>query len=265
MIKLHLKAIRAYLGVPKNSCNVGVLSEVDWLLPEYRTRIRMIRQYSRMLNMEDSRLTKRIMLWDRRLNSSGTVSSWSNEIKLILDQCNLSSVYSSNHSFHLKTVIESISNKFKQDQCNFLRTECAKMPKLRTFMLFKEFGATAPHLTKPLNFFQRKTLSKLRLGSLELRIDLGRYQRPALKIHERNCLACSKDSLVKPVETEYHFLFGCKANDFLRREWFQKMTLPENFQYLPDHRKLDLLLNKPENVKSCAQFVINMLSVRNPA
>ena len=74
--QLHLKAIRAYLGVPKNSCNVGVLSEVDWLLPEYRTRIRMIRQYSRMLNMEDSRLTKRIMLWDRRLNSSGTVSSW---------------------------------------------------------------------------------------------------------------------------------------------------------------------------------------------
>ena len=123
---------------------------------EYRTRIRMIRQYSRMLNMEDSRLTKRIMLWDRRLNSSGTVSSWSNEIKLILDQCNLSSAYSSNHSFHLKTVIESISNKFKQDQCNFLRTECAKMPKLRTFMLFKEFGATAPHLTKPSNFFSRK-------------------------------------------------------------------------------------------------------------
>ena len=32
-MKLHLKAIRAYLGVPKNACNVGVLSEVNLILP----------------------------------------------------------------------------------------------------------------------------------------------------------------------------------------------------------------------------------------
>ena len=58
-VQLHARAIRAFLGLPKNSCNVGVLSEVDWLLPEYRTRIRMIRQYSRILSMSDSRLTKK--------------------------------------------------------------------------------------------------------------------------------------------------------------------------------------------------------------
>ena len=107
-------------------------------------------------------------------------------------------------------------------------------------------------------------MSRLRLGSLELRIDSGRYQRPALRIHERNCPACSKDSLIKPVETEYHFLFGCKAYDHLRKVWFQEMTLPEKFQNLPDYRKLDLLLNKPENVKLSAQFIIIALTMRNP-
>ena len=33
--KLHLCALRAFLGVPKNSCNAGVLSEVDMLLPRF--------------------------------------------------------------------------------------------------------------------------------------------------------------------------------------------------------------------------------------
>ena len=45
-VQLQARAIRAYLGLPKNSCRVGVLSEVDWLLPEYRTRLKIIRQYT---------------------------------------------------------------------------------------------------------------------------------------------------------------------------------------------------------------------------
>ena len=28
-VQLHTRAIQAFLGLPKNSCNVGVLSEVD--------------------------------------------------------------------------------------------------------------------------------------------------------------------------------------------------------------------------------------------
>ena len=54
-VQLQARAIRAYLGLPKNSCRVGVLSEVDWLMPEYRTRLKMIRQYSRILKMDEGR------------------------------------------------------------------------------------------------------------------------------------------------------------------------------------------------------------------
>ena len=82
-LKIHLRAIRAFLGVPKNACNVGVLSEVDLLLPRYRTNIQIIRQYHRMICMDDERLTKQIFLWDKALNDSNLVSTWSNEAKLI--------------------------------------------------------------------------------------------------------------------------------------------------------------------------------------
>ena len=165
-------------------------------------------------------------------------------------------------TFPLKPVLDAITHKLKKDQSDYLENECANMSKLRTFLLFKHFGSTASHLTKPLTFLLRKAISKVRLGSLELRIESGRYHRPLLKIHERSCLSCYRNSNFSPVETEYHFLFGCPMYDDLRSEWFPKMTLPENFQNLADHRKLDLVLNKAENVKYCAQFILNALKVR---
>ena len=68
--KLHLRAARAFLGLPKNSTNSGVLSEVDLLLPQFRTYICMIRQYYRMLNLQNHRLTKQVLLWDISLNET---------------------------------------------------------------------------------------------------------------------------------------------------------------------------------------------------
>ena len=83
-VQLQARAIRAYLGLPRNSCRVGVLSEVNWLLPEYRTCLKMIRQYNRILKMDEERLTKKVYNWDRLLNISNVVSSRSSEIKGIL-------------------------------------------------------------------------------------------------------------------------------------------------------------------------------------
>ena len=93
LLKLHLRAIRSFLGLPKNACVPGVLSEVDLLMPEYRSRIQMIRHYQRMLNMPDQRLTKKIMLWDREQNETNIVKTWSSEVREILNECGLLQIY----------------------------------------------------------------------------------------------------------------------------------------------------------------------------
>ena len=118
---------------------MGVLSEVDFLLPEYRTRIQMIRQYHRMINMGNDRLTKQIFLWDKDLNSRGIVSTWSSEIETIFEECNLSLLYSTACSFDLRFVVSNVTSKFKMSQSLFLVNACVDKPKLRTFILFKNF------------------------------------------------------------------------------------------------------------------------------
>ena len=46
--KIHLRAARAFLGVPKNTTTPGVLAEINWLQPIYRAQIKMIRHYYRV-------------------------------------------------------------------------------------------------------------------------------------------------------------------------------------------------------------------------
>ena len=65
-LKLHVRAIHSFLGVPKNACISGTLSEVDLLTPHHRNKLQMIRHYHRLMKMSDTRSTKTVMLWDKK-------------------------------------------------------------------------------------------------------------------------------------------------------------------------------------------------------
>ena len=108
-MKLHLKAIRAYLGVPKNACNVGVLSEVNLILPRYRTWLSMIRFYHRLMKMDISRLTRKVLEWDRSFPDE--IFTWSKEIKTIFDYANLGQRFESNSLFNLRETISLLKTR----------------------------------------------------------------------------------------------------------------------------------------------------------
>ena len=141
------------------------------------------------------------------------------------------------------------------------------MPKLRTFNQFKNFKEMSNYLKKPLSFLQKKHLAKIRLGSLELRIETRRFSRPSLEIHERLCLVCHDSNLASGlnpcVESEFHFLFLCSKYTYLRDIWLSKLTKPSNFNDLDEGLKLDIVLNWAENVKFTAQYIIDAFNVRS--
>ena len=254
--------------MPKNACNVGVLSEVDLLLPEYRTRVQMIRQYHRMVCMDDSRLTKRVYLWDKALNDREIVSTWSSEIKNIFQDCNLDLLYTVNCPFELKFIVSNVTSKFKQKQSEYLKTACSEKPKLRTFVLFKIFDETPSFILKSLSFHERRMMSKLRLGCLPIRIETGRYSIPRVPEDQRTCLVCKFDlettnPLLDKIESEIHYLFACQVYSTERDEWFSKMTLPVDFDHLTLQQKLNIVLNDPCNVKLTAKFIKIAFDLRN--
>ena len=87
--KIHLRAARCFLGLPKHSTSAGVFAEIGWLEPVYRTRLRMVRQYFRIIKMGNTRLTKKIYEWDKSFFELLNIQTWSSEVRDILLNHNL--------------------------------------------------------------------------------------------------------------------------------------------------------------------------------
>ena len=55
-LKLQLRAARAFLGMPKNVTSCGLLSEVDWLLPQFHCHVKMIHFFAHIMCTPSNRL-----------------------------------------------------------------------------------------------------------------------------------------------------------------------------------------------------------------
>ena len=222
--KLHLRAARAFLGLPKNVASFGLISELDWLLPQFQSQIRMIQHFGRIMCTSSDRLLYRIYVWDRKLAESGQIVTWSSEVQSILNQHNLAKIFDDQQIFQSKEIAVKLKTSMYELQQQLLRNECLNKPKLRTFMLFKDFGPLPPHVGKPLSFVERKSISKLRLGILPLRLETARYIRPILPENQRLCYCDSGE-----IESEYHAIFICVKYTNLRDAWLKKICI--NYTY----------------------------------
>ena len=185
------------------------------------------------------------------------MNTWSSEVKSILHENGLDYIFENQHIFNCKEIVSKLKLSMAKKQQEIIKFECENKPKLRTFMLFKDFQTLPPHVGKPLSFVERKTISKLRLGILPLRIETARYTKPIIPENRRVCYCNSGE-----VESEYYVLFRCAMYNKQRRSWLNKLILPANFLDLNETEKLKLVLNIPENVRHTAQFLVSVMDLR---
>ena len=159
--------------------------------------------------------------------------------------------------FPVKDVVKQLSKSLKNMQQIRIEIECRNKPKLRTFITFKDFNNLPPHVYKPLSFIERKIISKTRLGILPIRLETARYLRPVLPEDQRLCF-CNNNQ----VESECHVIYKCAKYDNLRQMWLTKLEKPENFLTLPDHEKLCITFNNPNNMKCTAQYLLDVMDLR---
>ena len=215
--KIHSKAIRVFLGVSKTSPIPGLRSELNWLEPRSRTQVKMVRMLHRLCNLPDSRITKRIFLWDLQISERSNFSTWSKECKEILNRNDLSDVFTQN-IFDVKVVTNALKAKLALKDQLKLKNQAKGLPKLRTFCQISDFSFEKSYLSKPLSFVQRKALAKFRIGVLQIRIETGRYERPKKSHLERICKQCDHNIS----EDETHFLLYCPRHVILRGTFFSK-------------------------------------------
>ena len=189
------------------------------------------------------------------------VNTWYSEVKQILSDCNFQYIYETDTIFPLKPTISSIINTLKSKQNIEIKTECLTMPKLRTFNTFKDFENQSTYLIKPLNFFQRRAVANIRIGSFRLKIETQRYVRPKIPFDRRFCTTCPNHNF--EIECELHYLFSCTAYSNLRQSWLSSLVKPDNFDNLDNWEKLNVVLNMTENIKLTANFILSAFDIRS--
>ena len=127
---------------------------MGWLGCKERRFISIIRYWNRLIRMSNNRLTKKIFLYDYNIKHN----NWSSEIENILESVNLLNIFQTK----IMCDISVFESKIRENLHNIWYDEIKKMPKLRTYVLFKHEYKTEEYLKMYLPRSHRSLLAQLR-------------------------------------------------------------------------------------------------------
>ena len=145
---------------------------------------------------------------------------------------------------HVQPDIKNIDDKlykrltdiFYQQSFESIRTTDSK---LRTYSLIKQTVGIENYLKRVTNHKLRSGLTRLRLSSHKLMIEVGRHQK--IPLANRSCPFCPEY-----VEDEIHFITNCKLYKDTRNPMLEKcINLKPNFPYYTDQQKFIFIMTCP--------------------
>ena len=223
------RSLRYFLGVHRFAPKLAINGDVGWLPAKERRWYNMLRYWNRLINMDNSRICKKIFLSDYSICRN----NWSSEVKHIMNKLGLIRNFDNLECCDIITSKPLLYSSYAEGWSEKILT----VPKLRTYITFKTSYTAEKYVLMNLNRSERSILAQFRCGILPLRIETGRYigEKP----HERLCKVC----LSGQVEDELHFLFKCFLYDDLRNHLHSNITDTDSFLILSDADKLKHLMN----------------------
>ena len=109
--------------------------------------------------MQNSRLTSKILSWDKTISEQFGFQTWYKELKTIFETHNMLAFFG--HGMNTPYIVEKLKQSMTVKQNVDLKVRCQTSPKLRTFNTFKDFGTTPPYLLLTISSVQKNVLQKL--------------------------------------------------------------------------------------------------------
>jgi hypothetical protein len=258
---------RTLLGLSKTTAVEVIRGDLGWLSMKARRDLKMLKYWGRLLHMEDSRLVKQIYR-HCKTKMTGLKTSFCYHIQNLLISLNLDHVWISEEIGEYKDWIKLAETSVCQMDANLWSRDMQKKTKLRTYRSIKSALRQEEYVRWVMPPEHRRCYARIRSGSLQLRIESGRWNKEPEK--DRVCKVC----LTGKVENESHFLLHCYAYDRLRDLMFRQVkdntgydleSMKDNNEWL-----LDVLIGHglPSKVvrekigKAVASFLVAAMRVR---
>ena len=243
---LH-KAARFYLGVHKFTPVIAMFGELEWLPSVNERWIDMLRWWNHLVNLENDRLLKKCFNYDYLKCKN----NWCSEIKSIFTKLDMLSNYENKKSCNLNQCKLILSNTYSSQWY----AKVNNVPKLRTYVTFKEKFELEEYIKVGLSRKQRSVLAQLRLGILPLHVETGRFVNT--KVHDRLCLICKNSE----IEDERHFVLHCAKYESIRNKWLGNIIDKiDKYAELDDISKFKEIMSK--GFIKLSSFIIEALEIR---
>lgn len=253
--KVLNRAGRFFLGLPPKAPNLAVHGEMGWYSIGYHSKLQVVRLYSRLLQMDNNRFTKKVFDWSSQCKGH----TWIKGVKKFLNNHNLEQIehMSSREAIQHCSPILQDYEKQKWHENLWKDNGLQHGKKLRTYRKFKKSLSPEAYLNINIPKCQRAAYVKFRCGVLPLAIETGRYQD--IPLESRICRVCNRNE----VEDEEHFLLDCPLYLDLRKDSFDKANKINNsFTQLCNVEKLDFLMNNSEMSLFMVKTIDKMFSRR---
>ena len=239
--RVKINALRYFFGVHKFAAHQALYGDSGWIPGYIDRRCNMVRLWNRLVNMDESRLTKMVFNYDKSLKKH----NWSSEVHEILKTCDMEEKFVQNEVCDIRLVKSRLVNIFKTGWPEGI----ANLPKLRTYALFKQEHGTEKYLNFDLNRRERSILAQFRFGILPLRVETGRFTGERLE--DRKCIFCTEET----VEDEFHILLKCDQYNKIREKTLGFVNLNVNI----NESVLDLM---DKGIRKITSFLIETMQKR---
>lgn len=243
--RIHLQYCKKILAVKKCTQNDFVYGELGRVSLQTRLYYSIINYWFKILESPETRYIRfayKMMLAD--MEKKPNIVNWASNVKNLLSNLGFYEVWLNqnvgNKNAFLKEIRVRLTDNFVQNWSSRI-TESSRA---NFYSLFSNFNHQLYLETVNVQKF-RIALTKLRVSSHRLEIEVGRWSRPnRTPIGERKCFYCNK------LEDEFHFLLECYLYKDLRKTYIHRY-----FWNRPNMIKLKELMTT-ENKKTLLNLAI---------
>ena len=232
---LHLCYIKRSLGVKISTSTLAVFGETGRFPLILQHKESILKYWFRLLSLPQDALLRNVYV-ELMYTESGGQRSWCQIVRDTLNEYQMASLWEDQRELDDDVIQNSISNIriFAQNQYKHKWSEQIQdensNPVLRTYRLFKNNHCMESYLSQVKNKKDKICLTKFRVSSHRIRIEVGRHQRPKLPLEQRICTFCNTNE----IDDEVHLVKNCQFHNEERRILLSEIQRHFNYINLED-------------------------------
>lgn len=220
--KFHLSFLKNVLNVRQQTPSDAIYAETGRCPMYIRQQLQALKYWTRILSLPQTSIVKQaynsLFILEQMAQDN-----WCSKISKLLKSLDMHDIWNSQCVLNEKAFLSEVKIKLYdifESGCLERIQNCEDGKKLRTYKLFKNAFGLEPYLTKIHDSRYRNAITRFRLSSHNLKIELGRHSRPKIPVAQRICQNC----LSNKVEDEKHFLLECQKHSNERNKLLSVLT-----------------------------------------